>query len=127
MNQNTLSFESEGLVVDYLSFNIKGLVDKTELERIANYLFQNFGFNSTFVVKLAGTRETLFHSPKNKYHIYFTVYTYSDIYWNGIKIDFSGNNGNQLYNLIVANEINWEKFNHEKKTSIIPHRFMLCT
>lgn len=124
MKENRLSFESEGLVVDYISFNIKGFVDKTELERIANYLFQNFGFNSTFVVRLAETRETLFHSPKNKYHIYFTVYTYSDIYWNGIKIDFSGNNGNQLYNLIVANEINWEKFNHEKKLQL--SRIDLC-
>jgi hypothetical protein len=124
MNQNKLTFESEGLVVDYISFNIEGLVDKTELERIANYLFQNFGFNSTFAVGLDGKEEILFDYPKNKYHIYFRAYRYCDIYWQGIKIDFSGNNGNQLYNLIVANEINWEKFNHEKGIQLC--RIDLC-
>ncbi len=70
MNQNKLTFESEGLIVDYISFNIEGLVDKIELERIANYLFQNFGFNSTFALGLDGKEETLFDYPKNKYHIY---------------------------------------------------------
>jgi len=124
MNQNKLTFESEGLVVDYISFNIEGLVDKTELERIANYLFQNFGFNSTFAVGLDGKEETLFDDPKNKYHIYFRAYRYCDVCWQGIKIDFSGNNGNQLYNLIVANEINWKKFNHEKGLQLC--RIDLC-
>lgn len=38
MNQNKLSFESERLVVNYLSFNITG--------RIANYLSDSSGFNS---------------------------------------------------------------------------------
>lgn len=48
MNRNKFSFESEKLVVDYISFNIKGSVN---LQTIRNYLFQNFGFNSTFFKK----------------------------------------------------------------------------
>ena len=40
MNQNKLSFESEKLVVDYISFNIQGLVDRKQVERIAKYFFQ---------------------------------------------------------------------------------------
>lgn len=124
MKQNKLSFESKGLVVDYISFNIEGLVDRKQVERIANYLFQNFAFNSTFAVELDGKEETLFDYPKNKYHVYFRAYRYCDIYWDGIKLDFSGNNGNQLYNLIVANEINWEKFNHEKGLQLC--RIDLC-
>ena len=43
MKQNKLSFESEKLVVDYISFNITGCTDP---EPIANYLSDSFGFNS---------------------------------------------------------------------------------
>lgn len=42
MNRNKLSFESENLVVDYISFNISGFKDP---EPIAKYL-SSFGFNS---------------------------------------------------------------------------------
>jgi hypothetical protein len=114
MNRNKLSFESENLVVDWIGFNIQGLVDRKQVERIAKYFFQNFGFNSTFAIGSDGKEETLFHDSKNKYQVYVRAYRYSDIYWDGIKIDFSGNNGNQFYNFIVANEVNWEIFNHEK-------------
>jgi len=51
MNQNKLTFESENLVVDWISFNIQGLIDP---KLIANYLFQNFGFNSIIIVGLDG-------------------------------------------------------------------------
>ena len=37
MNQNKLSFESENLVVDYISFNIPG---SGNTESIAKYLFE---------------------------------------------------------------------------------------
>ena len=45
MNKNKLTFESENLVVDYISFNITGF---TNTESIAKYLFEKFNFNSTF-------------------------------------------------------------------------------
>ena len=51
MLQNKLSFESENLVVDYISFNIQGLIDP---KLIANYLFQNFGFNYTIEKRING-------------------------------------------------------------------------
>ena len=114
MNQNKLSFVSENLVIDWIGFNIPGLVERKQLERIAKYLFQNFGFNSTFALGSDGKQETLFSNLKNKYQVYFRAYKYSDIYWDGIKIDFSGRNGHQFYNLIAANQVNWEIFNHEK-------------
>lgn len=44
MNRNKLTFESENLVVDYISFNIPGS-DNTE--SIAKYLFEKFNFNFT--------------------------------------------------------------------------------
>ena len=124
MNQNNLTFESENLVVDWIGFNIQGQVNRKQVERIAKYLFQNFGFSSTFAFGSDGKQETLFSNSKNKYQVYFRAYKYSDIYWDGIKIDFSGRNGYQFYNLIAANQINWEILNHEKSLRL--SRLDLC-
>ena len=46
MNPNKLSFESENLVLDYITFNLPG---SPNLEPIAKYLFQKFYFNSTII------------------------------------------------------------------------------
>ena len=48
MQETRLTFESENLVVDYISFNIQGLVGRKQVEIIAKYFFQILGFNSTF-------------------------------------------------------------------------------
>lgn len=55
---------------------------------------------------------------KKKYQVYFRVYKYSDIYCDGIKIDFSGSNGHQFYKLIAANLVNWEVFNYENSLNL---------
>jgi len=85
----SLNFKDEGLTVDWIGFNIQGLLDRKQVETIAKYLFQNFGFNSTFAIGLDGKEETLFHDSKNKYQVYLRVYRYSDIYWDGLKINFT--------------------------------------
>ena len=51
MNQNQLSFESENLLVDWIGFNIQGLIDRKQVKQIANYLFRTFGFNSTIIIQ----------------------------------------------------------------------------
>ena len=71
MRQNKLTFESENLVVDYISFNIQGLVGRKQVKQIAKYLFQNFGFNSTLALGSDGKEEILFNDSKNKYQVYF--------------------------------------------------------
>ena len=124
MNQNKLTFESENLVVDWIGFNIQGLLNRKQVERIAKYLLENFRFNSTFALGSDGKQETLFFNLKNKYQVYFRAYKYSDIYWDGIKIDFSGPNGQQFYKLIVANQVDWEILNHEKNLKL--SRLDLC-
>jgi hypothetical protein len=111
MKQNKLSFESENLLVDWIGFNIQGFFERKQVKQIAKYLFQNFGFNSTFALRSDGKEEILFYDSKNKYQVFFRVYQYSDIYWDGIKIDFSGPNGHQFYKLIVANQVNWKILN----------------
>lgn len=71
MNHNKLTFESENLVVDWIGFNIQGFVNKKQVERIANYLFQNFGFNFTFATGPNEEQKILFNDSKNKYQVYF--------------------------------------------------------
>lgn len=105
MNQTKLTFESENLVVDWIGFNIQGLIDP---KPIANYLF-HFGFNSTLGFGSNGKRNPLCFNSKNRYQLYITVYKYSEIYWDGIKIDFSGSNARQFYNLIQK-KIDWNIF-----------------
>lgn len=96
MNQNKSAFESENLVVDWIGFNIQGLLDRKQIKQIAKYLFQNFGFNSTLAVGSDGKEEILFNNSRNKYQVFFRIYKYSNIYWDGIQIDFSGHNGYQI-------------------------------
>lgn len=121
---NESTFESENLVVDWIGFNIQGLLDRKQVKQIAKYLFQNFGFNSTFAVRSDGKEEILFNDSKNKDQVFFKIYKYSNIYWDGIKIDFSGHNGHQFYKVIVANQVNWKVFNHQKDIRL--SRLDLC-
>lgn len=78
-----VSFKSENLVVDYISFNITGCRDP---KPIANYLFDSFGFNSVLKEKVQGTSES---SNRNKYKVSFLRSTYSPestSYWTGVTV-----------------------------------------
>ena len=91
MKQNKLSFESQNLVVDYISFKFQKL-DNFTLKEIASYLFQ-IGFNSYFVSgRLAKPmKESILVDSKNSYEVLFVI---ENSYWKGTKLDFSGLNGN---------------------------------
>lgn len=123
MIKNKLSFKSENLQVDWLGFNIPGLANQKEVEIIANYLFQNFGFNSTFAFGSDGKQEILFSNLRNKHHVYFRAYKYSDMYWDGIKIDFSGKNATQIYKIIQEQKLDWNIF---KLPNLSLSRLDLC-
>ena len=60
MNQDKSNFKSENLTVGWIGFNIQGLVDVKQVKQITEYLFLNFGFNSTFAIGPNGKQETLF-------------------------------------------------------------------
>ncbi len=47
MNPTKLSFKIENLTIHYICFNIQGFLELEDI--IAFYLFQSFGFNSTFI------------------------------------------------------------------------------
>lgn len=51
---------------------------------------------------------------EEKKNICFRMYHYSDLYWQGINIDFTGSNGEQFYNCIKISNINWKIFYHRR-------------
>ena len=86
MTQNNLTFKSENLIVDWISFNAKGLTDP---QPIAKYLLV-FGFNSFQLNSFQEgptRKEILYSHPKNKFNV---IFSRPIEYWNGIVISFSG-------------------------------------
>jgi hypothetical protein len=97
MNQNKLTFQSENLVVDYISFKFQYLDNFTQTE-IANYLLK-LGFNSYQESgKLAKPRkESILVSFQNKCEVIFVA---DNPYWNGTMLHFSGLNAFVFYALV---------------------------
>ena len=127
MNQNKLTFESENLVVDWISFNIQGLIDP---KLIANYLFQNFGFNYTIEKRINGKWKSESSNSnsarQNQFKVSFRQHEYNPeakSFWVGTKIDFSGKNATQIYKAMRAQKFDWNIF---KPYRLSFSRFDLC-
>jgi hypothetical protein len=107
MNQNKLSFESENLQVDYISFKFQHLDEFTQ-KKIANYLF-NLGFNSYQESgKLAKPiKESILVSSKNKFEVCFVE---DNPYWDGTLLHFSGLNASRFYFFSKEQIIDWTIF-----------------
>lgn len=121
MSENKLSFESENLVVDWIGFNIQGLVDRNQVEQIAKYLFQNLGFNSTIVKIINGKwkSESLNYTSQNRFQVSFRHQEYDPevkSFWVGTKIDFSGKNAAQFYQIIQTQKFDWSIFELNNQT-----------
>jgi hypothetical protein len=86
MKTNKLTFQSENLVVDWISFKFQDLDNRTMME-IANYLFK-LGFNSYQESgKLAKPmKESIVVSSKNKSEVLFVI---DNSYWKGTIVQFS--------------------------------------
>jgi hypothetical protein len=105
-----VKFQSENLVVDYISFNITGYKDP---KPITTYLFDSFGFNSVMKENFKGKSEDLIFKITNKYKVSFVKSTYnpeSNSYWTGMTVKFSGENGKYFYSLIRRQLIDWCSF-----------------
>ena len=113
-----LSFQSENLIVDYISFKFQCLEDHTIIQ-IADYLLK-IGFNSYQESgRLAKPiKEPIFLSPKNQFEVTFVR---KGPYWHGTALHFSGSNAAFFYNLGQKGFISWEMF-----SSGILNRFDLC-
>ena len=93
MNRNKLSFVSEKLVVDYISFNLEGLMDPRIIAgRLSKYLTPH--------VLIDDVPSIGFHGLKKKYKVSIRQYTGSKGYWLGTQIIFSGKDAAYFYKLI---------------------------
>ena len=45
MHQNSIKFEDHELKVDFLTLNMHNSTDEKNIQKIASYLFNSFGFN----------------------------------------------------------------------------------
>jgi hypothetical protein len=107
MKKIKFTFQSENLVVDYISFNIIGF---TNTEAIAKYFFEKYNFNSTFAKGRNGTAKSWFYFPGNQHQVSFRQLEYdpsSKSFWEGTTIHFSGNNAAQFYKIIQAHKFDW--------------------
>lgn len=115
-NQNKLSFKAENLVVDWIGFNIEG---STDIEPIANYLFQSLGFNS--ILKRRNNAEwkseVLNYDKLNQFQVSFQQYCYNPefkSYWVGTKVYFSGNNAAHFYKSIRVQPLHLDIFDFQR-------------
>ena len=111
MKQKRLTFESENLVVDYISFNIQGLTDIKDITKIAFYLSKSFGFNSQIKENYEDHFEDLISENKNRGKVSFIRFSSTfNPYWTGTTISFPGQNAAYLYTLIKKEKIDWNLF-----------------
>ena len=100
MKENKVTFQSDNLVVDYITFKFQDL-DNLHQSRIANYLFQP-GFNS---YQQSGKldkpiQESILINSKNKYEVLFIE---ERSYWKGTTFQFSEFNATLFYNFVQKN------------------------
>ena len=96
-----LNFQSENLVVDWISFNIQGLPDP---RRIANGLSKHF----TPHVLMDDVPRIGYHDLNKKYKVSIRQYTGSKGYWVGTKVIFSGKDAAHFYKLIKTQKFDWK-------------------
>ena len=94
MDQKTWNFQSQNLVVDYLTFKFQDL-DNLHQTKIANYLLK-LGFNSYKESgKLAKPiKEPILVNSKNQFQVCFVG---DNPYWDGTLLHFSGLNASRFY------------------------------
>ena len=122
MNQEKieqLNLQSQKLTIDYFSFNIPGSLQKDYLRKVALYLFESFGFNATFKREQLDQKETFFSSDKNSHEVNFVHYDYNPkvkSFWEGTKVNFTGDNAKYFYNQIKNNPLDRNIFDLTKLT-----------
>ena len=109
MNQNKLSFESESLLVDWISLNLEGFMDPGMLARRLSKHF-------TPHVLIDDVPSIGFHGLKKKYKVSIRQCTGSKGYWVGTQIIFSGKNASYFYKLIQTQKFDWHLLKIDQQT-----------
>lgn len=102
-----LSFNSEGLAVDWITFKFPFL-ESAQQEKIVNYLFE-IGFNCYYEFgKLAHPqKEVIKEAPENKFEVLFIK---NGDYWDGTLLHFSGKNAAHFYKSVREKKIDFQIF-----------------
>lgn len=87
-------------MIDWLEIFIQDFYDVNSL---ASFLFYSFGFNVFLREKPRAIKEAFLIKEENLYQVNLTIY--SNQFWNGIKLEFSGKNSNYFYFRLKANPI----------------------
>jgi hypothetical protein len=118
MTLNKLTFESENLEVDWISFNLEGFMDPGMLAR-------RFSKHFTPHVLIDSVPSIGFHGLKKKYKVSIRQCTGSKGYWVGTQIIFSGKNAAYFYKLIQTQRFDWHLLKFDQQT-ISLGRIDLC-
>ena len=107
MTHHKLDFQSQKLVVDYITFKFNNLDSQAQM-RLGTYLL-DLGFN---IYQESGQLVKPMEKPmlvknKNNYKVTFVVDT---PYWNGTLLHFSGQNAGRFYFYAKQNIIDWKIF-----------------
>lgn len=110
-----INFQTENLVVDYISLNIRGFLKISDIQLIVNYFSQNLGFNSYFGKRIhqKWKLKSLIWNETNTFYFSFRQYDYDpsiESFWVGTKIIFSGKNAREFYHFLQTNDFDWNIF-----------------
>jgi len=103
-----LSFDSENLIVDWISFNLKGTSNP---QLIAQRLSKHF---NPYVI-VDNKTSISFHGLKKNYKVYIRHSTGSMFYWTGTQIIFSGKNARHFYTLIKNQKFDWSSLKFDQQ------------
>ncbi len=93
-----IPLDSENLQLDWISFNLEGLIDP---KIIAGRLLKYF----TPHVLMDDVPSIGYHGLKKKYKVSIRQYTGSKSHWVGAQITFSGKDAARCYNLIKTQKL----------------------
>lgn len=107
MSENQLTFESQSLVVDWISFKFQYLSSSKQRD-LATYLFE-IGFNSYQQSgKLSKPKKEIIKvTSETKFEVLFLV---ESAHWKGTVVQFSGFNARKFYSLSKKKSFSWELF-----------------
>ena len=94
-----IDFDSENLVVDWISFNIQGLMGEANLRRMAGYRF-------TPLITMSDGSKIGYSGLRNKYKV--CLREYASYRWVGTQVIFSGENAAYFYKLVKTQKFDWE-------------------
>ena len=106
----TLSLNSKGLKVDFLSFNIQS-TNPDQIHAIADYLRDNFHCKSTLLDQSSKKRDVLTQTNKSIYSAEFVINC--NKHWKGCILRFKGNHAQSFYKDLKLQKFDWSIFDIE--------------